>query len=1002
MIIFCERLGAFADGELPLDQAEAMREHLATCQACQANLEDILQLKFLEAQLCRQAEKRQEAQSEEQPQQRTRSDVQFKGPTPQRRRERQWTRKKHDIFVVGGMLALAASLAIIFYLRDFGRRGVELTKLARELPYRPIEARLSYVGLSDYRPYSVPAGGRGVIAPIAHRELAEFEGKQDWQALAAAYLWTGDPERAATYLERAGRSAEIENDRAVLDIVRGDHRAALGRINQVLSEHPKQSQALWNRALLLSRYGLPMGSAEVWSAVAAFGEPGWSKEAEVHSARLRADALARSHSWSAMSAAGQALISNGTLPATEIIDRFPDELRLYFYDAVRAAPDRQRLDTLKPLAQALGRHFHDDVLEKHIAHISETFLAGRAPLAAQYRQLATDPSTLAANKVDDYLAQLRTQHQSDILLGALLLTRRVGKNVQEYAGLARATGDEWFELLAEQELAQAELTAGDRQAADRRLLMATQRCGKSALHYRCAYLEYRLGELYTEINRLVEARQHALLALRHAQQINAWDLENSVLALLGTIAFFENDYSLTDAYVREVSLRNPEECRWQRYLHDLLAMVDLFKMRVTAARQNLMVSEKCGTTATVQGLLAEVDLSRLENDNSRITTIRTHLEALRNRAPGTASQRMMADFIEGRLLLRSDRANGEGLLRRAITQADAEPSWNAEAAKVRAYSYRTLVADAGRRGAFADALASLSIALKVTLSPSERCVLGVARDDEQLVIVARGADGGMKGRYEGSIKTGQIDIDKYIPSDMLTMLPGCASVAVLALPPFQGQPDLLPKELAWSYRLSARPRQRSSAPPRHLVVSDIDIPAELALPRLSPWPILANAESGVQTLTGRAATPTRVLAEMVHATDIDIHAHGLVNLAVSEASFLVMSPEIDGSYQLTARQVQSLSFDGAPLILLSACHAAKPAPFLYTPWSLPRAFVDAGARAVLAATVAIPSAEAANFFAAVRKRIATGASPATALRDERLAWMQTSPQSWVKDILLFE
>jgi len=1002
MIVSCENLGAFADGELPPDQAEAMREHLATCQACQANLEDILQLQFLEAQLRQQANQRQEQPSEERHQPRTMSGARLSSD-PHRRRDLQRPRQKQRvILIVGGVLAVAASLAIILYVRDFGRRGFAPTELARELPYRPIEARLSYAGLSAYRPYSVPAGGSGAIAPIAHRELAELEAKQDWQALAAAYLWTGNPERAALYLERAGRSPEIENDRAVLDIVRGNHSAALALVNQVLSEHPKQSQALWNRALLLSRYGLPLGSAEAWSAVAALGEPGWSKEAEAHSARLRADALARSRSWSAMSAAGQALISDGTLPPTEFIDRFPDELRLYFYDAVRAAPTRLRLDALKPLAQSLDRHFHDDVLEKYIVRVIETSLAGRAPLAAQYLQLATNPSTLTTKKVDDYLAQLRTQHQPDILLGALLLTQRVDKNLQEYVGLARATGDEWFQFLAEQEQASAELAAGDLQAADRRLLMATQRCRKSALHYRCAYLEYRLGELYNELNRVVEARQHTLLALQHAQQINAWDLENSIFALLGTISFFENDYSLTDAYAREVNLRNPEECRWQHYLHDLLAMVDLFNLRPTAARQNLAVSEQCGPTTTVQGLLAEVDLSRLENDNSRIATIRTRLEALRSRVSATGSQRLMADFIEGRLLLRGDRANGEGLLRRAITQAEAEPSWNSDAAKVRAYSYRTLVADAGRRGAFDDALALLSAELKVTLAPSARCVLGVARDDEQLVIVARSADGAMRGRYEGSLMTVQIPIGKYIPDEMLAALRGCASIAVLALPPFQGQPDLLPKELAWSYRLSARPRQKSSATPRYLVVSDIDIPAELGLPQLSPWPISANAESGVQTLTGRAATPTRVLAEMVHATDIDIHAHGLVNLAVSESSFLVLSPEVDGSYQLTARQVQATSFDGAPLIILSACHAAKPAPFLYTPWSLPRAFIDAGARAVLAATVAIPSAEAANFFASVRKRIATGASPASALHDERLVWMQSSPQSWVKDILLFE
>ncbi|MFP2929760.1 hypothetical protein ACLESO_32115, partial [Pyxidicoccus sp. 3LG] len=64
--------------------------------------------------------------------------------------------------------------------------------------------------------------------------------------------------------------------------------------------------------------------------------------------------------------------------------------------------------------------------------------------------------------------------------------------------------------------------------------------------------------------------------------------------------------------------------------------------------------------------------------------------------------------------------------------------------------------------------------------------------------------------------------------------------------------------------------------------------------------------------------------------------------------------------------------------------------------------IDAGARAVFAATVDIPDS-AGRFFQAVRERIRAGARPADALRTERLRWLRGERGSqWVTRVLLYE
>jgi len=171
---------------------------------------------------------------------------------------------------------------------------------------------------------------------------------------------------------------------------------------------------------------------------------------------------------------------------------------------------------------------------------------------------------------------------------------------------------------------------------------------------------------------------------------------------------------------------------------------------------------------------------------------------------------------------------------------------------------------------------------------------------------------------------------------------------------------------------------------------------------LRPWSSITAAGEHSIVLEGPVASPERVLAEIRDATEVDFHTHGLVDAAISDVSLLVLSPGLDGQYALSARQIRSHRLAGAPLVVLAACRAAAFAPYVHEAWSLPAAFLSAGARAVLASPSPLSDAEAGPFFAAVRARIHAGSPPVVALRDERQVWLARDATASVGDVLLFE
>jgi len=134
---------------------------------------------------------------------------------------------------------------------------------------------------------------------------------------------------------------------------------------------------------------------------------------------------------------------------------------------------------------------------------------------------------------------------------------------------------------------------------------------------------------------------------------------------------------------------------------------------------------------------------------------------------------------------------------------------------------------------------------------------------------------------------------------------------------------------------------------------------------------------------------------------VNFEVHGLIDPSVPDGAVLVLSEDADHSYSLSATQLAALKLSRHPIVMLGACRAAAPSTFRSEPWSLPRSFVQAGARGVYASLSDLPDQEVGEFFRKVTARLDAGATPAVALRDERLTWLQQG-KTWVRDVVLFD
>jgi len=983
----CDRLHEFADGELAPDEADAFRDHLAQCERCAGELHDVMQLAALAAIGDSAAGVERGA-----------------AVVPLA-----WYRRPRRIAAMA-VPALAAAAALLVLARSRGRDEDGAVKLAHA-PTRSIEARVSYAGADLYRPYDVTRGDAPsdqADAPLS--ALAQLEQRGDLHGVAAGYLLLGDWQRAEHYLGQAHDTAPVHHDRAVVALARGRSDLALSMLDDALAGAPASPQVLWNRGLALRDLGLVLLAAESFDRVAAAGEPGWADEAGERAGALREDLRRRDEASARVWQIGVELATTDIAPPDDFAAHDRGLARLMFYDVLRSAKSAERATALLPLAEQLDRAYGTTLFTGRARRVAGEDFAVRGPLAAQYARLIAG-ERLDAQAATRYLQALRSAGQEDILLGAMLQTSGGlldARQLEEYRALARRSGDPWFELLAAEREAHTLARAHDPVGAERVLLDALAACDDEPLEFRCGRLELQLADVYLLTYRLAEAQQRATSAWSRARRENDAFLEQDALHIASPIAHYRDDHTggglaITRAYLRETVLRNPGDCALRAFADDTLATALINRLDPDAARaqldDGLVHAGECeAPPMTTHGAFARAQLLVNGADPAAVAALRAELATLRAAAVSANGSVAVLDHIEGRLILRSDRAEGERLLRRAIEAGRRAPAWDTNARRASPYSYSVLARDAARRGDYAGALALIAEESGAELAPT--CALGIALEGE-VASIAVSPTGAVIGAVT-PLRDPQFDASELVPADQLRALSGCDAVAVYARPPVLGAPGLLPSNLAWSYRIRATPAPTPTPGGRRVVVGDAAPPPGLALPRLAPLPLQIDDEPNTVVLRGAAATPGRLLALMPEATELELHAHGIVDVAVADAAFLALSPDASGRHALTARDVADSRLAPGAVVYLAACRAARTAGFFHESWSLASAFVTAGARAVVASPDAIPDTEASAVFAAIRARVQDGASVAAAVRDVRTSWSAPSGRAWLDRLVVFE
>jgi len=960
----CDRLDDFVDGELTLEERARFLAHLDECPTCSRAVDERL---MLEGAL-------EEA-------------LELGGPLVAGRPRPARARLPTPPLVMA-IGALAAVVALVLF-RPWSRP--ERRPIVAGLEHRSLEFRVGPPEMDVHAAYDPHLGSSRAALRPSYSELAELEGRGR-KALVARLLQMGDLTAAKELLDGAREDTSLENERGVLALMGGRPQEALDH----LPESSSSSQTRWNRALALRELHLPHAAATTFEALAKSRENGWSAEAADKARGVIAQASRAERDYDGLLAEGRALVADQKAPSQAMLLGQRDFVRLFLYDAVRAAGTDGELRQLRPIATSLDAVYGGEVLTRYVDRIAASDLGRRKPLALRYRAFAEkrwrdlDPDSFHA-----YLGELRRAGLGDLLIGALLASRAALQAPAEFVRLARAERDPWMDLAAEEVRAQdPRLPMPEK---ERLLREAIQRAASEGFELRRMRLERVLVELLIHQHRSLEAL--AILADLRARARRLDDLTMDRLAVwkLVTVTFYRRQRSLLQAYATEVLSWEDYPCQNRREVITFLAQDALMAGELDVARAQLRAIPACEGMPNVDIGIAWLysEIAKVGGASDR-ELLRGYVA--RSDARGevqTPAAALALKVLEHRVLPRGDSSARRALLD-DIEKLDALPGDDEDRDKSRLIAYQALALDAIDDGKY-DVAFELLARERRTPAPAG-CSLGLLVEDVGRVgAVWRDSS----GNWAGAAQPRRGGMEGAVSEHVKARLEGCPQVAVVAEPPFHSRSDLLGPRVAWSFHEGAgTAASRAKGFTRHVVISDVETPPALQLSPLPHWQAPASPPIQVH-LTGASATPARTLAALADADLVQFHVHGLRDAAVADAAFLPLAPGEDGNYALTAAQIRRAKLARHPIVILAACDAAE-AEVDYTPtWSLPVAFLQSGARAVLAASSQIPSRSARDFFAELLPKLEAGEPPVTALRDLRLQYLERGA-TWVRNVVLFE
>jgi CHAT domain-containing protein len=169
---------------------------------------------------------------------------------------------------------------------------------------------------------------------------------------------------------------------------------------------------------------------------------------------------------------------------------------------------------------------------------------------------------------------------------------------------------------------------------------------------------------------------------------------------------------------------------------------------------------------------------------------------------------------------------------------------------------------------------------------------------------------------------------------------------------------------------------------------------------------IANLYGAADLLTGVTATKARVLAAIGSHRVVHLGVHGQVDGRSPLFSRLILAPDSKDRGILLARDLYGRTFSNTELVVLAACgSAAGPVADSEGVASLARPFLAAGVPGVIGSLWLIEDSAAERLSIELHRAMASGATPASALRTAELTLLHSAtpslrePRSWAGFVL---
>jgi cellulose synthase operon protein C len=247
-------------------------------------------------------------------------------------------------------------------------------------------------------------------------------------------------------------------------------------------------------------------------------------------------------------------------------------------------------------------------------------------------------------------------------------------------------------------------------------------------------------------------------------------------------------------------------------------------------------------------------------------------------------------------------------------------------------------------------------------------------------VLVYGNEGPVQGVYRADRSTSDLSREQFVPDALQDLLQSCPHASVLAPPLLNPHPNLLRRSISWSFVSDQHPDLKPGGPVSNgsLLIDTVQ--------RRTVHPILAD--NGGKTpslltssmLRGLEVTPIHVLAKLRVASRAFLFAQGMLQEGMSSLA-LTLDPNGE---QLTAALVRQQTLAGRPVIFLSRVPLVQHLGDLEEPWSLPSAFIEAGASLVITASQGKDNRALSEAFARIAEALDRGETAAQAVAKERL------------------